>query len=135
MSSPQDKHIPELNILLCYREEFEGQLDYDLGNLMACDPSPQDTKALMENPDAYCLEQATKITQSLVNQLFKLPGKLVGMGRVVELPDPTYRLPRQKPLPTPRPPTRYVNAYIEFHISVGHLSPLQLLCAQLLDYY
>ena len=77
------------------REEFEGQLDYDLGNLMACDPNPQDLKALAEDREAHCLETATKITQSLIGQLFRLPGKLVGMGRIVELPEPTYRVPRQ----------------------------------------
>jgi len=88
------------------REEFEGHLEYDLGNLMACDSSLQDAQALSGDREAHCLEAATQITQSLVSRLFKLPGQAVGMGRVVSLPAPTFPLPRQKPMPTPRPPTR-----------------------------
>ena len=88
------------------RQEYEGQLEFDLGNLMACDPSPVDTQALEQDPEAHCLEMATKITQSLVAQLFSLPGQAAPIGRVVHLPPPTTQLPRQKPLPTPRPPTR-----------------------------
>lgn len=88
------------------RDEFEGQLDYDLGNLMACDSSPQDAERLTDAREAYCLEKATRITQSLVGQLFRLPGQLAGMGRVVELPAPKFQLPRHKPLPKPRLPTR-----------------------------
>lgn len=81
-------------------------MDYDLGNLMACDPNPQDAAALSSDREAHCLETATRITQSLVSQLFKLPGQLAGMGRVVTLPAPTFQLPRHKPLPAPRLPTR-----------------------------
>lgn len=88
------------------RVEFEGHLDFDLGNLMATDPSPVDSREAGEDREADILSAATRITQSLVAKLFQLPGRLVGMGRVVDLPAPSYPLPRQKPLPTPRPPTR-----------------------------
>ena len=90
---------------LC-RDNFEGQLDYDLGNLMACDPSPQDAQALTDNREVHSLETATLITQSLVARLFALPGRLAAFGRIVDLPGPAFQLPRQKPLPKPRPPTR-----------------------------
>ena len=73
---------------------------------MACDPSPQDAQALTDNREAYSLETATLITQSLVARLFALPGRLAAFGRVVDLPGPAFQLPRQKPLPTARPPTR-----------------------------
>ena len=73
---------------------------------MACDGSLQDAQALTEDREAHCLETATQITQSLVARLFQLPGQAAGMGRVVALPAPTFLLPRQKPMPTPRPPTR-----------------------------
>lgn len=93
--------------MLGCREAFEGRLDFDLGNLMACDPSPQDAQGLANDREAHCLETATQIAQSLAAQLFQLPGRLAGRGRVVSLPAPAFPLPRQKPLPTPRPPTRY----------------------------
>ncbi|KAK9810312.1 hypothetical protein WJX72_008404 [[Myrmecia] bisecta] len=46
-------------------EEYDGQLEYDLGNLAAFDVSPLDSEALRANPEDSCLELATKITQSL----------------------------------------------------------------------
>lgn len=97
---------PVLSLLMLHREEFEGHLDYDLGNLMASDPSPQDTQGWADDREAHFLDTATRITQSLVGKLFQLPGQLAGMGRVVTLPAPTYPLPRHKPLPAPRLPTR-----------------------------
>lgn len=90
------------------REEFEGHLDYDLGNLMASDPSAQDLQALREDSAAFCIDTATRIMQSLAGQLFRLPGRNEGLGRIVDLPSPAFPLPRQKPLPTPRPPTRLI---------------------------
>jgi len=44
------------------------------------------------------------------NELFALPlctEQGVVAGRLVELPPPTTRLPREKPLPVPKPPTRW----------------------------
>lgn len=62
---------------LCFRrEEFDGGLDYDLGNLMACDPSPVDAERLRADPAGACLEMATRITQSLVARLFELPSEV-----------------------------------------------------------
>ena len=58
------------------REEYEGGLDYDLGNLMASDPSPVDAERLRADPDGTCLELATRITQSLVARLFELPSEV-----------------------------------------------------------
>lgn len=90
-----------------HRQETESHLDFDLGNLMAADLSPVDVRPPGEGREADLAAAATQATQALVAQLFQLPGRLVGMGRVVELPAPSYPLPRQKPLPAPRPPTRH----------------------------
>ncbi len=57
------------------REEYDGGLDYDLGNLMASDPAPVDAERLRADPDGACLELATRITQSLVARLFELPSE------------------------------------------------------------
>jgi regulator of ribosome biosynthesis len=43
----------------------------------------------------------------LVGRLFLLPSRSVPEGRVAQLPPPTTALPRAKPLPKPREPTRW----------------------------
>lgn len=53
------------------------------------------------------LSVATNAFQSLTRALFKLPFELDPLGRIAELPAPTTRLPREKPLPKPRPPTKW----------------------------
>lgn len=91
---------------LC-REQFEGQLEFDLGNLTASDPSPIDAEEFLANPDTACLDAATKVTQALVAQLFALPSEAADVGRVAQLPPPTTALPRSKALPKPREPTKW----------------------------
>ena len=55
-------------------------MDYDLGNMMACDPSPVDAERLRADPAGACLEMATRITQSLVARLFELPSEVRPSG-------------------------------------------------------
>lgn len=45
--------------------------------------------------------------KALVERLFQLPSKAAPEGRLAQLPAPTTRLPRAKPLPKPREPTRW----------------------------
>lgn len=92
---------------LCYRDQFEGQLDFDLGNLTAYDPSPVDAEEFAKNPDAACLAAASKVTQALIAKLFALPSEAADVGRVAQLPAPTTALPRAKALPKPREPTKW----------------------------
>jgi hypothetical protein len=92
------------------REAYAGALDIDLGNLTAWDPSPLDAAAFAQpgpSREAACAETARAITQSLVNALFALPAQPVTGGRLAELPAPTTRLPRQHPLPKPKPLTKW----------------------------
>ncbi|KAL0031736.1 hypothetical protein WJX79_004189 [Trebouxia sp. C0005] len=88
-------------------DQFEGQLDFDLGNLAAFDPSPVDTEQFAADPDAACLTAASKITQALVTKLFSLPSEAADVGRVAQLPPPTTALPRAKSIPKPREPTKW----------------------------
>ena len=43
----------------------------------------------------------------MVKALFNLPFQVDAQGRIAELPPPTTALPREKPLPKPRPPTKW----------------------------
>ncbi len=54
-----------------------------------------------------CIEAARAITQSLVNRLFDLPSEGIKGGRMAELPPGTTRLPREKPVPKPKPLTKW----------------------------
>ena len=57
------------------REQYQGDLHFDLGNMMACEQGPIDRERFQREPDAACLELANQITQSLVAQLFQLPSE------------------------------------------------------------
>jgi regulator of ribosome biosynthesis len=46
-------------------------------------------------------------TQALINALFSLPTKSSPDGSLAQLPPPVYQLPRAKPLPKPKPPTKW----------------------------
>lgn len=71
------------------------------------DPSPVDNQALSKSKEATCASTATKLVQALVSRLFALPSERADVGRVAELPAPTTRLPREKPIPQPKPPTKW----------------------------
>lgn len=93
---------------LCRDDGYAGQLEYDLGNLCAADPSPLDQDAYVPTGrPRTCLDVATAMTQALVAQLFALPGEAVQGGRLVSLPAPTTPLPREKPVPKPKPLTKW----------------------------
>lgn len=95
---------PHWRVRLC-RASYDRQLDYDLGNLAAFDATPVDAAAFRNDTDAACLDIASRMTQSLVAQIFLLPK--TSDPRVVELPNPTTRLPRGKAIPKPKPLTKW----------------------------
>lgn len=86
--------------------EYTGPLEEDVGNLMVCDNAPLADETLASE-DALSTH-ARNVLQHLVNKLFKQPSfPADGFGRMAELPPPNTRLPRQKPMPEPRPLTRF----------------------------
>ncbi|GAB4814848.1 hypothetical protein N2152v2_001894 [Parachlorella kessleri] len=89
-------------------EQHDGRLEFDLGNLAAFDPSPLDAATFAGGDiPAACHRLATSIQQALTAQLFGLPSEAAPVGRVAQLPAPSTVLPREKPLPKPRPPTKW----------------------------
>ncbi|KAH7855413.1 hypothetical protein Vadar_024540 [Vaccinium darrowii] len=87
----------------------EQEYEIDLGNLMAFDghhhfPSlPSSREELVK----ACLEKGTKLVQAVADALFNLPSIDDPDGPIVTLPQPTTRLPREKPLPKKKPPTKW----------------------------
>jgi regulator of ribosome biosynthesis len=76
--------------------------EFDLGNLCGFDGAPV---GATKRVDYTAL--ATRVFQSMTKALFKLPFQIDALGRIAELPAPTTALPREKPLPKPRPPTKW----------------------------
>ncbi|KAB1256530.1 Hydroxyacid-oxoacid transhydrogenase; mitochondrial [Camelus dromedarius] len=86
----------------------ELELEFDLGNLLALDRNPP-TGLRHAGPtqEAELRALARDNTQLLINQLWQLPTERVEEALVARLPEPTTRLPREKPVPRPRPLTRW----------------------------
>ncbi|CAL8312405.1 unnamed protein product [Merluccius merluccius] len=88
----------------------ELELEFDVGNLLAHDKNRVDARELRGPGPAredFLRALARDNTQLLVNEIWKLPTERVGEAVVVRLPDPVARLPREKPAPRPRPPTKW----------------------------
>ncbi|KAE8794326.1 Ribosome biogenesis regulatory protein-like protein [Hordeum vulgare] len=83
--------------------------EVDLGHLMAYDPSHHLAAAASSRSElrGECLRKATELAQAVANALFSLPATEGRDGPVVRLPPPTNRLPREKHLPRPQPPTKW----------------------------
>ncbi|KAG8484928.1 hypothetical protein CXB51_021626 [Gossypium anomalum] len=54
-----------------------------------------------------CLQEGTKLVQVVADSLFNLPSTQDVDGPLVKLPPPTTKLPREKHLPKPKPPTKW----------------------------
>lgn len=75
---------------------------------MATDPNPLDSfKLRAESREQYLKDLARDDTQLLINQLFKLPTEQKEDVVVAVLPAGTTRIPREKPVPKPKAPTRW----------------------------
>jgi regulator of ribosome biosynthesis len=78
----------------------------DVGNLLTFDPRPIDTSQLKSDPN-FLLNMAKVSTQLLLGELFNLPVERVEDVIVAKLPKGTTVVPREKPLPKQKPPTKW----------------------------
>ncbi|KAF3703569.1 Ribosome biogenesis regulatory protein -like protein [Channa argus] len=86
----------------------ELDLDFDIGNLLACDKNRIESRDLRQQlKENYLRSLARDNTQLLINEIWKLPTERVEEAIVAKLPDTTTPLPREKPPPKPRPPTKW----------------------------
>lgn len=63
--------------------------------------------------EAYLKSETRNNVQLVLNKLFELPIKNEDGYMYVDLPEPRYNLPREKPLPTPKPLTKWQKFAIE----------------------
>ncbi|RIA99141.1 ribosome biogenesis regulatory protein [Glomus cerebriforme] len=82
-------------------------LQYDLALLAGFDTNALDESRLKNDTDNYLKEYTRDGTQLIINQIFKLPITSSDLGIMAELPEQTTVIPREKPLPKPKPPTRW----------------------------
>ncbi|KAF6727310.1 Ribosome biogenesis regulatory-like protein [Oryzias melastigma] len=86
----------------------ELDLDFDVGNLLACDKNRIESRDFKEQKkEDFLRVLARDNTQLLINEIWKLPTERVEEAIVAKLPEPATRLPREKPPPKPKPPTKW----------------------------
>ncbi|KAK1315937.1 hypothetical protein QJS10_CPA05g01742 [Acorus calamus] len=91
------------------KEMETSNIQIDLGNLTAFDPNHR-FQSIPSNRDELvkeCLNKGTELVQEIVNALFTLPTTEDIDGLIIKLPQPTTKLPREKPLPKPKLPTKW----------------------------
>lgn len=94
-------------VLKSHTVDKEEDLQYDLGNMTAFDAHPINLEKYKTEGMNYVTKEARDNVQLLVNQLFRLPSQPADMGRVVRLPFPQTKLPREKKLPEDKPLTKW----------------------------
>ena len=95
---------------------------YDLGNLATFDPNPLDNEKLLSKDESIKEDHLQSVTrdnvQLLINQILSLPVKITtethgsSTGQnstmtLIQLPEPTTILPREKPIPKAKPLTKW----------------------------
>jgi regulator of ribosome biosynthesis len=115
VEAPEGERVSALS-LLKQREERTGEsaaddeakdqyMAFDLGRLTCFNTTPVVKCSFGDNQKMQ--ERAQKSVQLLVGRLFALPSEPAEHGRLAELPAPTTVLPREKPVPKPKPLTRW----------------------------
>ncbi|XP_051879377.1 ribosome biogenesis regulatory protein homolog [Pristis pectinata] len=85
----------------------ELELELDVGNLTATDTNAPDVRRFRREPEEFLRALARDNTQLLVNAVWEVPTERVQEVIVAKLPPGTTRIPREKAVPKPRPPTRW----------------------------
>ncbi|CCO28186.1 Ribosome biogenesis regulatory protein homolog OS=Homo sapiens GN=RRS1 PE=1 SV=2 [Rhizoctonia solani AG-1 IB] len=82
-------------------------IQIDIGLLSALDTNPVDVDAYNTDLEAHLQAVARDGAQVILGALFGLPTQPSDDGPIATLPAPTTTLPRAKPLPKPKPPTKW----------------------------
>ncbi|KAJ4903831.1 Ribosome biogenesis regulatory protein-like protein [Raphanus sativus] len=81
----------------------------DVGNLLAFNSNHRFPAAPSSREELVkeCVTEGTKLVQAIADTLFNFPSTETSDGPLVQLPPPTTKLPREKHLPRPKPPTKW----------------------------
>ncbi|CAH2058859.1 unnamed protein product [Thlaspi arvense] len=89
--------------------EMDQTHQVDVGNLLAFNPNHRFPSAPSSRDELVqeCITEGTKLVQAIADALFNFPSTETIDGPFVQLPPPTTKLPREKHLPRPKPPTKW----------------------------
>eukprot|EP00795_Rhopilema_esculentum_P008932 gene8932-16564_t len=79
----------------------------DTGNLLLSDQQPVSAIQLKSNQRGYLEDLARDNAQLLFNEIWKLPVERYEDAIVAKIPKPITVLPREKPIPKAKPPTKW----------------------------
>ncbi|BES99053.1 Hypothetical protein NTJ_11869 [Nesidiocoris tenuis] len=82
-------------------------VEIDPATLLVSDTNELDLKAYRNNADKYLESLARDDAQLLINALWEYPTERYEDCIVAKLPPPKYVIPREKPVPQPKPLTRW----------------------------
>ncbi|XP_068588466.1 ribosome biogenesis regulatory protein homolog [Cebidichthys violaceus] len=86
----------------------ELDLEFDIGNLLASDKNRIESRDFREQKkEDFLRSLARDNTQLLINEIWKQPTERVEEAIVTKLPDTVTPLPREKPPPKPKAPTKW----------------------------
>lgn len=89
-------------------EQGEMPLQLDTGLLASVDVNPMDTRKYMKDTEALLQARTRNSTQHLINTIFQLPiERHATYGPLASLPEFLTQFPREKPLPKPKPLTKW----------------------------
>jgi len=103
MDMLQEQEYPSI------KPDREDNLIYDLGLLTAHDPISINAKALKDasTRSATLLNVARDDMQLFFNRIFELPTQKIENGVAAKLPKTITKLPREKPVPKPKPLSKW----------------------------
>jgi len=81
--------------------------DLDIGNLLATDLQPIDIREFRKNKEDFLRNLARDNTQLLFNAIWKLPNERSEGLVLAKLPEPHTVIPREKPIPKPKLPSKW----------------------------
>ncbi|KAL9957536.1 hypothetical protein ACROYT_G039177 [Oculina patagonica] len=81
--------------------------DLDIGNLLATDLQPIDIRQFRKNKEEFLRNLARDSTQLLFNAIWKLPSERSEGLVLAKLPEPRTVIPREKPIPKPKQPSKW----------------------------
>lgn len=105
LTKAEEEEAEKLKSITVHKEL---ELEFDIGNLLAFDKNRIDVRDFrQQNKEEFLQALARDNTQLLINEIWKHPTERVEEAIVAKLPKPVTRLPREKPPPKPKPPTKW----------------------------
>lgn len=105
LAKAEEEEAEKLKSITVHKEL---ELEFDIGNMLAFDKNRIDVRDFrQQNKEDFLQALARDNTQLLINEIWKQPTERVEEAIVAKLPKPVTKLPREKPPPKPKPPTKW----------------------------